>query len=276
MTPDDGDADENLRIERLLDDPRHRGHPLHDALARLYQRHRDQTRTLERVVHISDSYQLHLRQEHLSSIDHYRKHLRRLEKILRISDRYQGAMRERNAVLRDASLRDTLTGLSNRRGIAEWFAEEAARANAGTCSPFSVVLLDIDHFKRVNDSHGHEAGDRVLSGLSRLLSAELRAGDLCGRWGGEEFVLLLRDTSIDDAVQTVGRVRECIAGAGFTLADGTQVAVTASFGICQYRLDETSLECFARADDALMRAKREGRNRQVVDDVPLPPPDGNA
>jgi diguanylate cyclase (GGDEF)-like protein len=268
MPSPDGDADDNDRIERLLEDPRHRGHPLQAALAQLYRRHRDQSRTLDRVMHISDAYQSHLRQEHLSSIDHHRKHLRRLEKILRISDRYQGAVRLRNVALRDDSLRDSLTGLYNRRGIAEWFADAAAGVDAGARPSFSVVLLDLDHFKRVNDSHGHEAGDLVLVGLSRLLAAELRTDDLCGRWGGEEFVLLLQDTPLDDAARLVARMRGCIADAEFALADGTRLGVTASFGICRYRPGETSLECFARADDALMRAKRSGRNCEVVDATP--------
>lgn len=262
---------ENRRIEQLLDDPQHRGHPLHEALARLYQRHRDQTHTLDRVVQISDSYQSHLRQEHLSSIEHYRKHLRRLEKILRISDRYQGAMRERNVALRDASMRDSLTGLANRRAIAEWFSDAAAGVNEGARSPFSVVLLDIDHFKQVNDRYGHDAGDRVLAGLAQLLAAELRSSDLCGRWGGEEFVLLLQDAPLGDAVQMVERLRARIDAADFPLSNGTVVAVTASFGICQYRAGETVLECFGRADDALLRAKRAGRDRWMAEDTPARP-----
>jgi diguanylate cyclase (GGDEF)-like protein len=250
------------RIEQLLADPSHRGHPLHGALDELWQLHLEDRYRLERVTHLSDAYQQLARQRETHLGERFNKQLRQLEKLARISDRYQQMMRDLNLALNEASNRDVLTGLGNRRLLMDRLKEESERATRRG-QGYTLAMLDVDQFKQVNDTHGHETGDRVLVAIANTLQAGLREYDLGGRWGGEEFLVLLPETSAADAMVVLERVRQNIADLAVR-TDSDAIQVTASIGLSQHIPGETFSLTINRADAALMEAKREGRNRAVM------------
>ncbi len=150
---------------------------------------------------------------------------------------------------------DTLTGLTNRRGF-----DMQARLAIKKCSPrpASLVFCDLDHFKSINDTFGHAAGDMVLSEFAAVLDGELRRSDVAGRWGGEEFVVLLADTTWEQGVRFAERFRTRLANTSFDELDGR--TVTASFGVVEVDPKESLGEAIHRADMMTYQAKRNGRN----------------
>lgn len=157
---------------------------------------------------------------------------------------------------------DPLTGLFNRRQYESLFDRERERSkrNGGH---LSLCVADIDFFKRVNDEHGHDAGDQMLKHVADLFSSALRQSDIVGRFGGEEFILLLPDTGLEDAAVVVNRLRQKLEAAPLSVADG-QIAVTATFGLTEVGNDDQSIEdVIRRADKALYEGKTGGRNRVV-------------
>lgn len=172
--------------------------------------------------------------------------------------------------LYESVVRDGLTGLYNRKFLLEALEKEMAYASRHDV-PLSVVMIDLDHFKMVNDTHGHVAGDQVLVQTSKVLSETTRIEDVVARYGGEEFALLLRDTNLDEGARCAERVRQAIANAQVDL--GTKsLKVTASFGVALYRVDMTAETLLQQADQALYRAKALGRNRveRAVEDPAAP------
>lgn len=163
---------------------------------------------------------------------------------------------------RNLARTDALTGLMNRRAFTEASERELARAERYTL-PISVCILDVDHFKRVNDTHGHAAGDAVLVGLARMLKSMARRSDLTGRWGGEEFVLLFPQTGDAGARIAAERVRRAVAEAKFPSPVG-ELTVTVSIGISGARPPYTLEAAVANADKALYAAKARGRNRVEI------------
>ncbi|MCA1909495.1 MAG: diguanylate cyclase [Magnetospirillum sp.] len=161
-----------------------------------------------------------------------------------------------NAKLRHQTRTDNLTGLGNRSLLNDRLELELARA-ARMATPLSVVLMDVDHFKQVNDRFGHLVGDEVLKSMAAILRREARQTDTAGRWGGEEFLILCPDTSLDHAMVLAERIRQGIAQHAFT----TGARHSASFGLAQWRGGETADSLLARADMALYRAKENGRDR---------------
>jgi two-component system cell cycle response regulator len=193
----------------------------------------------------------------------------RVNSMLRIK-RLQDALEERerqlleaNERLRHMSQTDGLTGLDNRRHLEERIDEmfeHARRLN----EPFACVMCDLDRFKSVNDTYGHQAGDAVLKQFARILRHEVREIDRVGRYGGEEFMLLLPGTVLDAAVTFAERVRKEVEGHTFTF-EGTQICRTASFGVSAWphpRIGNCDVLVRA-ADDALYVAKETGRNRVI-------------
>jgi diguanylate cyclase len=166
---------------------------------------------------------------------------------------------------------DALTGLLNRHAFLESTAREVARTKRYN-DKLSVVLLDVDHFKHINDKRGHAAGDMVLSAVGKLLLAALRTCDIVARWGGEEFVLMLPSTSIDGGEDVAERVRALLEHADIKDGNGDNIPVTASFGVAAYSIGETLEQVIDRADRAMYRAKSGGRNR-VMSDVLGPVPE---
>lgn len=166
------------------------------------------------------------------------------------------------ARLQDLVLHDPLTGAASRRHTFETLAQlVATRQRHGTCA--AAIMLDLDHFKVVNDTYGHPTGDRALREAVRAVSAQLRAGDLLGRVGGEEFLVLLPNTDRAAAQQLAERLRQTLAGTA--IVDGTHtIALPASFGVAELQAAESDAEWFRRVDRALYDAKHQGRNRVVV------------
>ncbi len=164
----------------------------------------------------------------------------------------------------DAALRDGLTGVFNRKHLEERIDVEIAYAERYQ-TELSLVIFDVDHFKKVNDTYGHLAGDAVLKRVAQVLAEGLRAEDVVGRYGGEEFVIVVRGISVTGAKHLADRLRESLARASLRLGTAT-LSVTASAGVAslactQGRCDKTAL--LATADARLYKAKEAGRNRVV-------------
>ena len=168
----------------------------------------------------------------------------------------------RNLAIAEArAATDALTGLANRRALDDTLKRLIAHAGR-TMTPLSLVLMDLDKFKRINDMHGHERGDEVLAAVGALLGKALRASDVAGRSGGEEFLVLLPDTDREGAARAAETVRLAL----HTLAvPGLEEPVTASFGVASYPEDATDAVTLLRAcDRALYAAKRDGRDRVAL------------
>jgi diguanylate cyclase (GGDEF)-like protein len=207
-----------------------------------------------------------------------------------LGNRFQRAVRERDALTRDLEARvdartrelneayrrmeqlassDALTAVLNRRAMTDRAQNELARARRHR-QPFALAMVDVDMFKRVNDSSGHVAGDAVLREIARRLVATVRASDDVGRWGGEEFLVLLPGAGPEEAVGAADRLRAQIADEPITLPDGSAVDITVSVGVVSIDGEDAgtrSLDSLIeQADRALYRAKAEGRNAvRVVD-----------
>jgi diguanylate cyclase (GGDEF)-like protein len=177
----------------------------------------------------------------------------------------QDELLEKNTQLEALSTTDPLTGLANRRRLMTRLEEEVARARRYR-TPLSVVMIDIDHFKQVNDTHGHAMGDAVLRNIGAMLKTSVRATDLAARYGGEEFTLVLSHTDIPAAVQVAEGLREKFAALEHQL-DGITLKKTASLGISgqdgQGEIPHAE-DLLKYADEALYRAKQNGRNRVEV------------
>jgi diguanylate cyclase len=174
---------------------------------------------------------------------------------------YQSGERLKEAYRRIEELAelDELTGSFNRRCIMRLLDEEIVRS-ARLDTPCSIALIDLDHFKRINDVYGHPTGDEVLRTFAITVFANIRAVDRFGRYGGEEFLLVLPDTSPESAAQTLDRLRTIIAELDWS-AFSPGMRVTMSGGVATLRTDESSDTFLARADGALYAAKAQGRNR---------------
>lgn len=172
---------------------------------------------------------------------------------------------ERENLFREMSTVDGLTRLTNRRSFLERSETEFARASRVPETGISCVMMDIDFFKKINDSRGHHAGDAVLVKTAALLLAQARPYDEVARYGGEEFAILLPETSLEDAAKIAERLREGIASQNIVV-DGKPVPVTASFGVASYPAPgiETISDLLKVADKALYKAKYSGRNRVVT------------
>jgi two-component system chemotaxis response regulator CheY len=162
-------------------------------------------------------------------------------------------------------MHDNLTGLFDRRAMEDHATVELSRARRSG-APLSVILLDLDHFRTVNDRYGHAVGDQALRFVAGILAQQVRAYDWVGRWGGEEFLLVLPGATLEDAGRVAERIRQSIATAALPLVDEHErpVRLTVSLGVANaaHLAPQPSLDQLAQAvDAALYRAKRDGRNR---------------
>jgi diguanylate cyclase (GGDEF)-like protein len=155
--------------------------------------------------------------------------------------------------------RDPLTGAFNREGVEESLVEALNEWHV-SAKRLSIVLLDLDHFKQMNDTHGHAAGDKVLVELSTLITSNIRSSDRFARWGGEEFLLVCRDSELKETTSLAEKLRSLIESHQFH----GSAQVTASFGVASINVDENLEGLFKRADEALYEAKRTSRNRVVA------------
>lgn len=198
--------------------------------------------------------------------DYLRKPFEPEELVARVAaaahvKKLQDRLRERNADLETMSRTDLLTGLYNRRHLSDVLTRQHAIAQRNNL-PLGLILLDLDHFKQVNDTYGHAAGDQVLCEVARRMRGQLRTGDVAGRWGGEEFLVVLPDSDDAGAAQVAERIRQALAVEPVHFA-GHDIAVTMSAGSA---VDATAApqELISLADTCLYRAKATGRDRVVA------------
>lgn len=250
-------------IARLIVSPEHQDNPLRAPLERLMEHCEEQQERLARLVRISDGYHSISHHKSLTLAEQYDKQVRRLEKLARISDRYQNSLRELSETLKVSALHDPLTGLDNRRSLMERLREESERATRKN-QPYGLAILDVDRFKSINDQFGHDAGDKALCAISEAIRKSLREYDVCGRWGGEEFLVLLPETTAEFAAQVTERIRSSIEQVQIELLQAKSPPLTASFGLTHYQPGESFSDTINRADALLLEAKAQGRNRIVV------------
>jgi diguanylate cyclase (GGDEF)-like protein len=201
---------------------------------------------------------------------------------LRVAERTRDLMEANERLLREVAERaraeellshaahsDPLTGLMNRRAMLEQLEYQTARFQRNH-TPFTLLLGDLDNFKAINDTFGHDAGDQALIQTARHIVHGIRAQDLVARWGGEEFLILLPDTDLAGGVVVAEALREAIASKGVAIGDGTR-HITLSLGVAEYNLGQTINQFIKAADTALYQAKVGGRNRVVAAPTPAPP-----
>ena len=250
-----------LDIVAMLMDGDHNETKLRGLLERLWRRTADQVGQLESITGLSGS-QPHTKQPSVNLLARYERQIRILKRVIRISDRNQSDLKRLNQALEEASTHDQLTGLTNRRFMTDRCRQEDRRV-ARYGGGYALLLLDADHFKLINDNHGHDVGDLALIRLGQAFRCSLRQEDLCSRWGGEEFLALLIEANLEAAEGVAARTLEASRAIGIQIGP-TQVRVTASIGIAAHMSGETYADTLKRADDALYEAKREGRDRYVV------------
>jgi diguanylate cyclase (GGDEF)-like protein/PAS domain S-box-containing protein len=166
--------------------------------------------------------------------------------------------------MRKVAIQDPLTGVGNRRHIASKMKTilDELRQHQLTSG---LLFIDIDHFKEINDTHGHEAGDRVLQMIANTLRHNIRTMDFLGRWGGEEFVVLLLNVEKEQLAPVANKLRMLVENS-YLKAEQGRIQVTVSIGVTLTRLDDTPKSLLRRADKLMYRSKREGRNRVTVDE----------
>jgi two-component system cell cycle response regulator len=196
--------------------------------------------------------------------DYLRKPFDHAELIARVSaaarvKALQDELRRRNDELDRLARHDALTGLHNRRHLEEHLHAMVVGALRRR-QPIGVLLIDVDHFKLINDTYGHGVGDEVLCAVAARLEAGLRADDVAGRWGGEEFLVLLPQTDLEGSMAVAERMRASVADDPVAVSDGTSCEVTVSIG-CTSTVAPSGEELVRQADAALYEAKAAGRNR---------------
>lgn len=250
------------RVAELLADQNYIGHPLRDALEAVLDRMGQQLLRLERITQISDRNQSDVQErvQHISQ--RYDQQIRKLEKAIRISDRYQTMLNDLNQALKKASTHDQLTGLPNRRLIVDRCRREDHRTERDNTT-YSLLAMDVDRFKSINDTHGHEAGDIVLVSLGKALQQGLRDYDCCARWGGEEFLALLAGADLATAQLVAQRMLDTVRKLVVDLPAGS-VHPRVSIGVAEHAVGEDYTEVYRRADQALLAAKASGLDRFMV------------
>lgn len=178
------------------------------------------------------------------------------------------SLKEKNRELAELAARDPLTQLPNRRSLMDQLTQEVARVERRSADEHElcVSMLDVDHFKRINDTWGHDAGDAILCRISNELRKIMRQGDFLGRFGGEEFIVILPESTLEAAQRTAERIQNCVANLLFQeLPDSERITV--SQGLAIYQPGERIETTLKRADEALYIAKQNGRNQIVVSDI---------
>ncbi len=178
--------------------------------------------------------------------------------------RYADSLREKVQQSIELALFDPLTGLNNRRFLESHLSTMIENARMRR-SPMTLMILDIDFFKKVNDTYGHDCGDEVLKGFADRLRGIVRGGDLLCRLGGEEFVIVMPGVDVHAAARIAERARQAVEQESFVMPTGQTIAITASIGLAERRDDTNPHELYRRADQALYRSKSEGRNRVTAD-----------
>jgi len=197
---------------------------------------------------------------HIGGVDYISKPFYQEEVCARVRTHLQ--LRKLVEELKHLSSTDQLTGLLNRRTISERIAYEKNRYQR-TGKSFCLILCDVDHFKAINDSYGHDAGDHILCEIAELLQTNIRNYDFISRWGGEEFLMLLPDTLLSKGLDAAEKLRQNVAAHDFHYQQH-QLNLTLSLGVSEYQDGSTIEACIKQADDCLYQAKKAGRNKVVA------------
>lgn len=215
---------------------------------------------------------IYLKSEYELLSVHYKKLLDQSKKLVSMADKTHKKLKESNDLvnekvseltiveeqLKKLTITDPLTNLLNRRGIMNWLNDEGIRFKRNA-NPFTLFLIDIDFFKEINDEYGHNIGDITLKVISETMNNSIRAQDYIARWGGDEFLLVLPETSLDGGFVIAEKMRKKIAEHNI-IKDNINLDVTISLGGCDFREGMTIYSCLEMADKALYRSKANGRN----------------
>lgn len=238
-----------------------------------------ESRILEKIQNIQslDSISFEeLKNEYIALVERYGRLLKQAIKITRIGDSHQKKLfsakeqieqqkEELNIAYKKLDMlarTDPLTGLSNRRDFIEKFQAEKNRFERKGI-PFSLILCDIDDFKSFNDRFGHDCGDFILETIAGRIRAMVRKQDTVGRWGGEEFILLLPETPIEGGKKISEEIRKKIAKTTL-LFNQYRLSITMTFGVSEFDMDTDIIPCIKEADDALYAGKQKGKNCVVA------------
>lgn len=191
-------------------------------------------------------------------------HITQLTQRIKAIEQESDELRQSAALSREQALKDALTGIWNRQALDEVMEKEYARWLRYQ-NPLSIIIWDIDYFKKVNDNYGHAAGDKVLKTIAQIFKKATRDADFIARFGGEEFMGIFPETRLEEALSLANKIREKVATSKFHY-DNKPVPITASAGLAMFRPNDSIDDVFKRADQALYRAKESGRNRCLVED----------
>jgi diguanylate cyclase len=216
------------------------------------------TTSLEDIARQMNEHQ----QEEDDKLTETHKQLEKMTSKIQVMESESEDLKYKLQIARDKALRDPLTGLPNRLAYEERLATESARWRRYQ-TPLTMIIWDIDHFKKINDNYGHKAGDKTLLLVASLLDKNCRQTDFVARFGGEEFIMLLPDTSKESGLIVAEKIRTIIEKSAFN-AGGKAVSVTISCGITQFLDADSSDSLFERADKGLYSAKNKGRNQCIV------------
>jgi diguanylate cyclase (GGDEF)-like protein len=201
--------------------------------------------------------------------EYYNRLEQHAEKISNENQRIKTQLVEMSRSLDLSTRIDVMTGLVNRRDILGKIEQEFSRAQRHQRT-FSVILADIDDFRLVNDNFGFNAGDEVLVEIANVMRVCIRSEDICARWGGEEFLLLLPETGIDGAQSVAGKICHAVSMTEFRV-NKPGIRVTLSLGVSEYNQGQATFDCIAKAGQALLQAKHAGKNRFMVAPMPETP-----
>ena len=250
------------KVMAALANPDFEDHPLRSILEDVLERMSLHVTRLERITLISDRYQSGVHERFRNLSRRYDRQINRLEKAIRISDRYQSSLNDLNRALQEASTHDQLTGLPNRKLMADCCRREDERVIRDNTT-YSMLAIDADRFKLINDTYGHEAGDKVLIALAESFQQSIRDGDYCARGGGEEFLALLVGADITTAKTVAERLLATVRSIQLDCAGGPLIEPRVSMGLAQHQPGDSYNDVYRRADAALLLAKQQGRDRYV-------------
>ncbi|MDQ7073103.1 MAG: GGDEF domain-containing protein [Gammaproteobacteria bacterium] len=216
----------------------------------------------DRLDALNRHFENHQRSDR-AQFEQSQKQIQALNTRLKAMEEESILLRESASKSRELALKDALTGIWNRQALNENIEKEFIRWQRYQ-KPLSLVVWDVDFFKKVNDTYGHAAGDKVLKTIARLFMQATREADFIARFGGEEFVGIFPETRLEDALSLANKIREKIQNSKFHY-EHKPVPITASAGLATFRPNDTVEDVFKRADAALYRAKESGRNRCIAD-----------